>query len=217
MRNKIYPLMFSTGFVAISSTCNDKTLGDKSPNNIFILADDLGYSELGCYGNKFNETPNLDLLAHDGVRFTQAYSAAPVSSPYRASLLTGQYPVRTGITDYLRPDAAQFLDTANVTLPEALKRNGYHTGIIGKWHLTGYKSNNAPVEISPDLHGFDEVISSETTGIANGTYFYPYHFNPSLTKKLDSAKEFIVDRMNLEALEFRQRNFIPVLSNGGRN
>ncbi len=205
MKNNIYPLVL-TGIAAIGSTFRSEASENKRPNIIYILADDLGYSELGCYGNGFNETPNLDRLAHDGVRFTQAYAAAPVSSPYRASLLTGQYPVRTGITDYLRPDAAQFLDTAYLTLPEALKRNGYHTGIIGKWHLTGYKSRKAPVEISPDVHGFDEVISSETTGIADGTYFYPYSFNPSLSGKLDSEHEFIVDRMNLEALEYIERN-----------
>lgn len=203
--NKTYPLMLAAGLSAINATCREAP-GNKRPNIIFILADDLGYSELGCYGNKFNETPNLDLLAHEGVSFTQAYAAAPVSSPYRASLLTGQYPVRSGITDYLRPDAAKFLDTINVTLPEALKMNGYHTGIIGKWHLTGYRSNKAPIEVSPDRHGFDEVLSSETTGIADGTYFWPYHFNPALAKKLNSEHEFIVDRMNLEALEFIERN-----------
>ena len=203
--NKTYPLMLVAGLSATNATCREAP-GNKHPNIIFILADDLGYSELGCYGNKFNETPNLDLLARDGVRFTQAYAAAPVSSPFRASLLTGQYPVRSGITDYLRPNAPKFLDTLNVTLPEALKMNGYHTGIIGKWHLTGYRSNKAPIEVSPGRHGFDEVLSSETTGIGDGTYFWPYHFNPDLPKKLGSEHEFIVDRMNLEALEFIERN-----------
>ena len=66
------------------------------PNIIFVLADDLSWGELGCYGNKFNETANLDRLARQGARFTQAYAAAPVCSPYRAALLTGQYPARTG-------------------------------------------------------------------------------------------------------------------------
>jgi len=80
--------------------------GEK-PNIIFILADDLGWAELGCYGNKFNETPNLDKLASQGMRFTEAYAAAPVCSPYRAALMMGQYPARLSITDYLRPNDAK--------------------------------------------------------------------------------------------------------------
>ena len=72
-----------------------------SPNIVLVLADDLGWAELGCYGNTFNETPNLDRLAEEGMRFTQAYAAAPVCSPTRAALMTGQYPARIGITDYL--------------------------------------------------------------------------------------------------------------------
>lgn len=195
------------GIINIPFSCNsDHTGRESNPNIIFILADDLGYSELGCYGNSFNETPNLDKLASQGIRFTQAYSAAPVSSPYRAALMTGQYPARTGINDYLRPDAAHFLDTTYVTLPEELKTRGYHTGIIGKWHLTGYILNNAPIEISPGRHGFDEVISSEITGIGNGSYFHPYHFNPELKKKIPDENEFLIDRMNLEAIEFIERN-----------
>ncbi|MGD9557513.1 MAG: sulfatase [Mangrovibacterium sp.] len=207
MKNQILPLALLTGFAGLQVTGADKgQASDKRPNIIYILADDLGYAELGCYGNRFNETPNIDRLAKDGVRFTQAYAAAPVCSPYRAALMTGLYPARVGITDYLRPNAGQFLDTAYVTLPEALKRNGYHTGIIGKWHLSGYVAEKAPVEVLPGKQGFDEVISSETRGIGNGSYFHPYHFNPDLKKKLNTGKEFIVDRMNAEAVEFIDRN-----------
>ena len=173
---------------------------------IFILADDLGYSELGCYGSTFNETPHLDDLAAKGIRFTHAYASAPVCSPYRVSLMTGMYPARTGITDYLRPNDSKFLDTSYVILPEALRANGYHTGIIGKWHLSGYTAMNAPIEILPDKQGFDEVFSSENRGIGEGTYFHPYHFNPDLEKKLPDEKEYLVDRMNLEAIEFIERN-----------
>ena len=81
--------------------------GAGKPNIIFVLADDLGWAELGCYGNTFNETPNLDKLAARGVRFTDAYAAAPVCSPFRASLISGQWPARVGITDYLRPNDAK--------------------------------------------------------------------------------------------------------------
>jgi arylsulfatase A-like enzyme len=83
----------------------------KRPNIILILADDLGWAELGCYGNRFNETPHIDRLATKGMRFTQAYASAPVCSPYRASLMTGQYPARIGMTNYLQPDDTNPLST----------------------------------------------------------------------------------------------------------
>ena len=74
--------------------------GTDRPNIVFVLADDLGWAELGCYGNTFNETPHIDRLAREGMRLPQAYAAAPVCLPYRAALLTGQYPARVGIIDY---------------------------------------------------------------------------------------------------------------------
>jgi arylsulfatase A len=173
------------------------------PNIIFILADDLGWAELGCYGNRFNETPQLDKLAGQAVRFTHAYAAAPVCSPYRASLMTGQVPARVGITDYLRPDDAKHLSTRHVTIAEMLKRAGYATGIIGKWHLTGYRHHGAE-EVPPQAHGFDEVICSEKRGIGGGSYFHPYHFNPDIKPRLPG--EFLVDRVNVEAVEFIERH-----------
>ena len=180
------------------------TIPQDKPNIIFILADDLGWAELGCYGNKFNETPNLDKLASQGMKFTEAYAAAPVCSPYRAALMTGQYPARVGITDYLRPNDVKHLSTDYVTIAEALKRAGYATGIIGKWHLTGY-ANHGVKEFSPDLHGFDEVIVSENRGIGAGSYFHPYHFNREIEKRLP-GREYLVDRCNLEAVEFIERH-----------
>lgn len=203
---KIFPIVLFCLTLA-QTACKTKTQVEGTPPNIiYILADDLGYSELGCYGNSFNETPTLDKLAQQGIRFAQAYAAASVCSPDRVAFLTGQYPARVGITDYLRPNAEKFLDTTYVTIAEALKANGYHTGIIGKWHLSGYKSNHAPVEVLPGKQGFDEVIVSETAGIGNGTYFFPYHFNPGLKQKLKGDKEFIADRMNQEEIEFIERN-----------
>jgi arylsulfatase A-like enzyme len=174
------------------------------PNIIFILADDLGWAELGCYGNTFNETPNLDRLAKQGMRFTDAYAAAPVCSPYRAALMTGQYPARVGITDYLRPNDKNHLSRQHITLAETLKNAGYITGIIGKWHLTGY-ANHGAEEFPPAVHGFDETIVSENRGIAGGSYFHPYHFNREIQKHLP-GKEYLVDRCNLEAVEFIERH-----------
>lgn len=176
----------------------------RKPNIILVLADDLGWGELACYGNRFNETPNLDKLAGEGMRFTDAYAAAPVCSPTRAALLTGQYPARVGITDYLRPDDKNHLSTKHTTMAEALKDAGYATGIIGKWHLTGY-ANHGVEESPPARHGFDETIVSENRGIGAGCYFHPYHFNREIEKRLP-GKEYLVDRMNLEAVEFIQRH-----------
>jgi arylsulfatase A-like enzyme len=191
------------GCASISELIGSRASNDK-PNIIFILADDLGWAELGCYGNKFNETPNLDKLAREGMRFTEAYAAAPVCSPYRAALMTGQYPARVGITDYLRPNDTKHLSTDYITIAEMLGRAGYATGIIGKWHLTGY-ANHGAKEIGPDLHGFDEVIVSENRGIGGGSYFHPYHFNREIKKRLP-GREYLVDRCNLEAVEFIERH-----------
>ncbi|MDG1894361.1 MAG: sulfatase-like hydrolase/transferase [Fuerstiella sp.] len=182
------------------------------PNIVFILADDLGWSELGCYGNGFNETPNLDSLADDGLRFTLAYAAAPVCSPYRAALLTGQHPARIGILDYLRPNSANALSTDLVTLPEILRKNGYSTGMIGKWHLTGYDYHEAEYEIRPRDHGFAWNFGSEVKGVGNGANFWPYVFRTQPVSWIDITtnrlgdNEYLTDRLNLEAVDFIERN-----------
>lgn len=126
------------------------------PNFVFILADDLGWSDLGCYGSRFYETPQLDRFAATAMRFTQAYSACPVCSPTRTALMTGKYPARVGLTDYLpglqpkdRPllsvEDLDELPEAEVTLAEAFSQAGYRTFTRGKWHLG---------ERGPEHHGF---------------------------------------------------------------
>ncbi len=185
---------------------------DRAPNVVFVLADDLGWSELGCYGNQFNETPHLDRLAEEGMRFTQAYAAAPVCSPYRAALLTGQHPARIGIIDYLRPNSANALSTGHVALPKILKSHGYATGMIGKWHLTGYTHHGAEHELRPRDHGFDWNIGSEVKGVGNGANFWPYVFRDQPMRWVDIAdnrlgeNEYLTDRLNLEAVDFIERS-----------
>ncbi|MEQ9304905.1 MAG: sulfatase-like hydrolase/transferase, partial [Marinoscillum sp.] len=181
---------------------NEKAV--RQPNVIFILADDLGYSELGAYGNSFNETPFVDSLASIGMKFTNAYAPAPVCSPYRAALMTGQHPARIGITDYLRPHGDEHLNEDLTTVAELFKQVGYTTGMIGKWHLSGYEKNGAR-ESPPQNHGFDEVILNEQRGISGGSYFFPYHFNTEAKQKIFPV-EFLTDRQNLEAVEFIRRN-----------
>ena len=130
------------------------------PNLVFILADDLGWSDLGCYGSPFNETPHLDKLASEGLRFTQAYTAGAVCSPTRSSIMTGKVPVRTGVTDYIPGlrSTGRKLVTRNtktelaleeVTIGEALRIGGYQTFYGGKWHLggTGYEPSDQGFEV----------------------------------------------------------------------
>lgn len=132
------------------------------PNFLFILADDLGWADLPCYGSTFHEAPALDAFAKSALRFTNAYSAGSVCSPTRASIMTGQYPCRAGITDYLpglssdgrklrTPDDLDQLLLERVTCAEVLKQNGYQTFYSGKWHLGG-------PGFSPREQGFDEWI-----------------------------------------------------------
>ncbi len=185
---------------------------DRPPNIIFILADDLGWADVGCYGNRFNQTPHVDELAKTGMRFTDAYAAAPVCSPYRASLLTGQAPARTGILDYLRPNSGRALADSHITIAEMLKRAGYTTGMIGKWHLTGYKHHGAPSESRPTAHGFDTEIGAEVKGVGNGANTWPYVFRDQPIRWLDikdnklGKDEYLTDRLNYEAVQFIEKN-----------
>ena len=192
--------------------CFEMRAQTRKPNIIFVLADDLGWAELGCYGNSFNETPNLDRLAKEGVRFTHAYAAAPVCSPYRAALLTGQHPARIGITDYLRPNSSNGLSVSHVSLPEIFAKHEYATGMVGKWHLTGYAHHEAEFELRPKDHGFDWNIGSEVKGVGNGANFFPYVFRTQPISWIDlpenklGKNEYLTDRLNYEAVEFIERN-----------
>jgi arylsulfatase A-like enzyme len=131
------------------------------PHIVFILADDMGIGDLGCYGGTQAPTPNIDRLAREGIRFTQYYSASPICSPSRAGLITGQFPARWRITSYLQTRAgnracgqADFLDPAAPSLPRILKAAGYTTGHFGKWHLGGGRDvTDAPKFAA---YGYDE-------------------------------------------------------------
>lgn len=206
-------LLFSTEFSFARQS--DKQQNRRPPNIVFILADDLGWRELGSYGNRFNETPNLDRMAKEGARFTNAYAAAPICSPTRASLMTGQIPGKHPITNYLEKDDKNYLDPNYTTINELLKKSGYRTGLIGKWHLTGdYEAGADKRGLGrPQLHGWDEIIASETVYIGPGDYFYPYFFLPELkerepefTGRKPDQPEYLTDRLNAEAVDFINRN-----------
>lgn len=132
---------------------------DRKPNIICILADDVGYTDLGCYGAKKIKTPNLDRLVQDGIRFTNAYAPASTSSPSRYALLTGEYAWRKNV-GILPADAPLSIDPSKPTLPKIMKQLGYRTGIVGKWHLgLGSKEQtvdfNRSIQMGPPEVGFD--------------------------------------------------------------
>ena len=180
------------------------------PNIIFILADDLGWTDLGCYGNKFNETPNIDKLAENGILFTRAYAACPVCSPTRASILTGKYPARLQLTNYIKGERhgenspvlpavwKPYLDGKEITLAEILKTKGYTTGMAGKWHL-GNEENQTPWSQGFD---FSRMIGK------NGLDYYNYSiFLDSYENEFtDTGKEYLTDKITEYGVDFITRN-----------
>ncbi len=173
-------------------------------NFVFILIDDMGATDAACYGSKFYETPHIDRLARDGLKFTQAYSACTVCSPTRSAFITGQYPARTHLTDWIPghkrpfaklkiPDWQMGLKAEWTTLPELLKSAGYATATIGKWHLG---------DDSPTAHGFDVNVAGTAKG-SPASYFSPYK-NPALPD--GPPGEFLTDRLTSEAEKFIEQN-----------
>ncbi|MFB0523982.1 MAG: sulfatase [Phycisphaerae bacterium] len=152
-----------SGYMGIFLQAKAASGPNEKPNFLFILIDDMGWSDLGCYGNQFHETPNVDRLSKQGMRFTDAYAAAPVCSPTRASILAGQYPARIGIADFIPghqrawaklkvPQNRLQMPAETITIAEVLKEHGYTTGHIGKWHLGGEP------KFMPQNQGFDTVV-----------------------------------------------------------
>jgi arylsulfatase A-like enzyme len=200
MKFRVAMLQFLLALVALGS-CQalgsepvpvpGRSPGDSTParlNIVLILADDLGWRDLGCTGSTFYNTPAIDRLASQGMRFTQAYAACNVCSPTRASLMTGKYPARLHTTNFfggnrrgalLPPDYRQYLPADEVTIAAALRQHGYRTAIAGKWHLGGKGS-------LPQDRGFDVVIGLNT-GPGGGPADDP-HFASMLSTK---AAEFI--------------------------
>lgn len=186
------------------------------PNVVIIYADDLGWTDLSCYGSTFYETPNLDRLAREGIRFRQGYASAPVCSPSRASLMTGKYPVKTDVTDWIRgrqadgkarpyekmvakPMADQ-LALSEKTFAELALENGYKTFFAGKWHLGEQE------QFWPEAQGFQVNKGGHSKGAPSGLkndstggYFTPYA-NPRLAD--GPPGEYLTDRLTDECLQF---------------
>jgi arylsulfatase A-like enzyme len=188
------------GYAETSAAESNKT------NFVFFLVDDMGWADVGCFGSKFHETPNIDKLAESGMRFTAGYAACPVCSPTRASIITGRHPVRVNITDWIpgsstsRYADAKFkhindrdnLALKEVTIAEVLKGHGYQTFFGGKWHL-GDKGH------WPTDQGFDFNIGGNSKGSPPGGYYSPWT-NPTLKAK--HTGEYVTERLTEESIKF---------------
>lgn len=166
------------------------------PNIIFILADDLGYGDIGCFGNEAVQTPNLDRMASEGVRLTQHYAGSPVCAPSRASLLTGRYPHRTGAIDTLEGRGLDRLALREVTLADMLKNAGYATGLVGKWHLGALDPR-----YHPNARGFDEAVCFR--GGWSDYWQWRLDYNGTIRK---ADGRYLTDVFTEEATDFIRRH-----------
>ena len=209
------PQLFAYGLLAVSSAvfpaCSSEPGAQTEtakPNILFILVDDLGWADVGCFGSKLYETPNIDRLASQGMKFTNAYAACPVCSPTRASIMTGRYPVRQGITNYIRgdhrlpysavipPKNEYQLPLEEVTIAEALRGAGYATGHIGKWHL-------GDEGFLPQDQGFDYNYAGTRSGMPRSFFFPQWTGNPPVEAQ---EGEYLPDHLTDHALEFIEGN-----------
>ncbi|NQU54288.1 MAG: sulfatase [Bacteroidetes bacterium] len=184
--------------------CSNKS--ETPPNFVFVLADDLGFSQIGCNGSNYYKTPNIDKLATEGMRFTNAYAACPVCSPTRASIMTGKYPARLHVTDFIagnnkdnyplsQPEWQKFLPLEEFTFAEVLKESGYNTALFGKWHLSKEKTPPGSLPFNPDKQGFDETF---VTYKPSGSMIQPWQEAENDAHNVDTITSL--------ALDFLERN-----------
>ena len=148
----VVTLLFSLVVGGVQAACAQAGNAPDRPNIVILFADDLGYGDLSSYGHPLIQTPHLDRMGREGVRLTSFYTGASLCTPSRAALLTGRYPVRSGMTSVLYPNSNRGLPHDEVTLAEALAEQGYRTKAIGKWHL-----GDRP-DYLPTSHGFDSYL-----------------------------------------------------------
>jgi arylsulfatase A len=182
----------------------------RRPNIVFILIDDLGWADIGCFGSSLYETANVDRLAAEGMRFTDAYAACPVCSPTRASIMTGKYPARLHLTNYiagrrtrkgspiLPADFMLYMRNEEVTIAEVLKSLGYATCHVGKWHMGGDKP------YLPESQGFDVNIGGTGSGMPRSFFWPRWKGNPPIQGNFDG--EYLPDRLSHEACAFIEAN-----------
>jgi len=197
MKHLKFTSLLMTGLIFMGMVSGTAAAEQKSPNFVVLFTDDLGYGDLSCYGHPTIRTPNLDRMAKEGMRFTQFYSAANVCTPSRAALMTGRYPIRSGMCGdkhrVLFPFSAGGIQDSETTIAEALKTKGYATACIGKWHLGHLK------KYLPQQHGFDYYFGipysndmKPTPVIRGNEAFEEPAVQSSLTKRYtDEALHFI--------------------------
>ncbi len=206
-------ILSTSQYVAAQATSKNKPL-----NVIFLLVDDLGWTDFGCFGSDLYQTPNIDRLASRGLRFTNGYAACTVCSPTRAAAMTGMYPGRLHVTDFITggnnpkaklriPDWTQRLEHQHVSLAEAFQQAKYRTIHIGKWHLMprGTPEMN---DYLPQRHGFDVNIGGNEWG-APGSYFFPYSSrrrNVGVLPPGGKKGDYLTDRLTDEALKQLEAN-----------
>jgi arylsulfatase A-like enzyme len=203
-RHQLLALLTIPLFVAAGPAATPPARSASRPNVVLILMDDMGYGDIGSYGVKDARTPNVDRLAREGVRLTDAYANGPTCSPTRAGLISGRYQQRYGIEWPLGAapdDSARGLPVNGMSFPALLKANGYTTGLIGKWHL-GFKA-----EFGPNAHGFDEFF-----GFRSGAVDYYTHRNgngePDLFENTTPVEVhgYLTDEITKRAVSFVDRH-----------
>lgn len=209
-RDFIKTLGLSAASLTVTGTPPVSSAPEKKLNFVFILIDDMGWADTGCYGSTFHETPNIDRLASEGMRFTDGYAACPVCSPTRASIMTGKYPARLNLTNFLVgkrwPENSpilpvewrHYLPEEELTVAEALKSAGYTTGYIGKWHLGGTS------EFWPENQGFDVNIGGCQSGMPKSFFWPEWDNNPPIKGRFNG--EYLPDRLAGEAVKFIEDN-----------
>lgn len=169
---------------------------DKPPNIVFIFADDLGYGDLGCFGALDINTPNIDELSNQGIRFTNFYSASSICSPSRAALLTGRLPQRMGINGVFFPESFAGMSPSEITIPELLKEKNYSSGLVGKWHL-GHRQEYLPLQ-----QGFDNFFG---TPYSNDMTSLVY-LRGNEVEEFEVDQHYLTSTYTKEALDFIEQN-----------
>jgi arylsulfatase A-like enzyme len=216
MRNWVLVGLVNVACISVSQGAMDK------PNVILFLIDDLGWADLGVTGSTFYETPHIDALAKEGVFFSNAYAANPVCSPTRASILTGKYPSRIGLSNHSGypgpkgpkykltvPEVVGHIPLEDVSLAETLKEAGYKTGHIGKWHLQAHHMNRERTYF-PEANGFDLNIAGHRMG-QPGSYYFPYtseqHPDTNVPDMEDGKDgDYLTDALTDKAIRFIEEN-----------
>jgi arylsulfatase A len=213
--NTMKPVIYILCIAAFSLGLPPAGSAEKPPNIVFFLVDDMGWGDIGAYGSNYHQTPNIDRLSAGGMKFTNGYAACTVCSPSRAAIITGCYPGRLHLTDWIAghgkrnprlniPKWQMYIDHQRVTLAEAMQQGGYRTMFAGKWHLMPNNDREKFPQHTPTRHGFDINVGGREWGQPKGPgkYFHPFGM-PNLK---GSPGDFLTDRLTDESIGFIEDN-----------